>query len=99
MNTRIFDLMKVFKRDFLHPDFKGSASIKNVLPVLLPKLSYKDLNIQNGTMAMTEWERMVVDELEGEEREELRTALLKYCELDTFAMVEIYRYLIEYLKS
>jgi len=95
VNNRIFDLMKVFKKDYLHPDFKGSASIKNVLPVLLPELSYKALDIQNGTMALTEWERMLAEDTREEDKVEIKKNLLKYCKLDTLAMVEIYKKLME----
>jgi len=95
INRRIFDLMKVFKKDYLHPDFNGSASIKNVLPVLLPELSYKALDIQNGTMAMTEWERMLAEHTMDVDKIEIKKNLLKYCKLDTLAMVEIYKKLKE----
>jgi len=95
VNSRVFDLMKVFKKDYLHPGFNGSASIKNVLPVLLPKLSYKALDIQNGTMALTEWERMLAKDTRDEDREEINNNLLEYCKLDTLAMVEIYKRLKE----
>ena len=33
------------------PRFNGSASIKQVLPVLCPELSYKELDIQEGGSA------------------------------------------------
>jgi CRISPR/Cas system-associated exonuclease Cas4 (RecB family) len=95
INERVFDLMKVFKKDYTHPDFHGSASIKNVLPALLPELSYKTLEIQNGTMALSEWEKMIQGNLTDEERKNIRENLLKYCALDTLAMVEIYRKLTE----
>ncbi|XKT74335.1 MAG: DUF2779 domain-containing protein [Patescibacteria group bacterium UBA2163] len=91
MNSRVFDLMKVFKKDYLHPEFRGSASIKNVLPVLLPELSYKSLEIQNGTMALSEWEKMIKGALDDEQKGSTRENLLKYCALDTLAMVEIYK--------
>ncbi len=93
VNSRVFDLMKVFKKDYLHPDFLGSASIKNVLPVLLPELSYKELDIQNGTMALTEWERMLAEYTMDVDKEDIKKNLLKYCKLDTFAMVKIYDFL------
>lgn len=93
INRRVFDLMKIFKADYQHPDFQGSASIKKVLPVLLPGLSYKSLDIQNGTMALSEWEKMIKGTLSGEEIEKTKKNLLKYCELDTMAMVEIFRVL------
>jgi len=95
VNNRVYDLMKVFKKDYLHPDFQGSASIKKVLPVMLPELSYKELDIQNGTMAMGEWDKMVNGNLDNEDKGEVAKNLLEYCKLDTFAMVEIHRKLKE----
>ncbi len=95
INSRVFDLMKVFKKDYLHPEFKGSASIKKVLPVLLPELSYKSLDIQDGTMALSEWEKMIKGDMGQGDIEKTRENLLKYCELDTLAMVEIYKKLKE----
>jgi len=89
INNRVYDLMKIFKKDYLMPEFKGSASIKKVLPVLVPELSYKELVVQDGTMAMSAWEKMLeVDD--GEERQKLRKNLLDYCKLDTWAMVKIF---------
>ncbi|MBU1046932.1 DUF2779 domain-containing protein [Patescibacteria group bacterium] len=89
VNDRVYDLMKIFKKDYLMPEFKGSASIKKVLPVLVPELSYKELEVQDGTMAMSAWEEML-NTKDKERFEELRKALLKYCELDTWAMVKIF---------
>ncbi len=93
INNRVFDLMKVFKEDYQHPDFQGSASIKKVLPVLLPELSYKTLDIQNGTMALSEWEKMIKGGMSDEDIEKTKANLLKYCALDTMAMVEIFEVL------
>jgi len=95
INSRIYDLMLIFKKDYMHPDSFGSASIKKVLPVLVPELSYESLEVQDGTMAMSEWERSIQADLDPETREKVRTGLLKYCKLDTLAMVEIYWKLIE----
>lgn len=97
MNERVFDLMKVFTKYYADPAFGGSFSIKNVLPVLLPELSYKTLEIQNGTMALSEWEKMVRGNMTAEYRAETRENLLKYCELDTRAMVELYQALLRIL--
>ncbi len=95
LNERVFDLMKVFTKHYADPKFGGSFSIKNVLPVLLPELSYKSLEIQNGTMALSEWEKMVRSKMTDEYRLQIRENLLRYCELDTRAMVEIYQVLKE----
>ena len=46
VNDRVFDLMDIFRdRLFVHPDFRGSNSIKDILPVLVPELSYDQLEI------------------------------------------------------
>ena len=94
MNTHMFDLEDVFKEDYVDYRFHGSTSIKNVLPVLLPELSYKNLEVQNGTMALDTWGRMVLDPNFDEDKAETRKNLLSYCELDTWAMVEIYKVLL-----
>jgi len=89
INERMYDLMDVFKKGhYIHKDFLGSASLKKVLPVVVPKLSYKELNIQEGMTASNTWKKMI--ELEDEEtKKAIYEDLLKYCRLDTLAMVEI----------
>lgn len=96
MNSRMYDLMDIF-RDAIYadPKLKGSYSIKKVLPVLVPELSYEDMDIGDGATAMASWQKMVYeDSLSEKERENIRISLLKYCELDTLAMVEIFHELI-----
>ncbi|MBK8451698.1 MAG: DUF2779 domain-containing protein [Saprospiraceae bacterium] len=98
INERFFDLMEIFsKRMFVHKDFKGSSSIKKILPVLVPELSYKELAIGDGGTATTSWKRMVF-EMENElEKIMIKSHLLEYCKLDTVAMVEIFRKIQEYI--
>jgi hypothetical protein len=69
------------------PRFKGSYSIKSVLPVLVPELSYEKLDIQNGAMAMASWYDFIFKE---EKDKKVVNDLLKYCELDTLAMVRVW---------
>ena len=68
-------------------------AIKKVLPVLCPKFSYLDLEVQDGTMALDTWGRMITDPNFSEEVEKTRKNLLYYCKLDTLAMVKIYEVL------
>jgi len=95
MNAHMFDLMNVFKIDYVDYRFHGSTSIKKVLPVLCPKFSYSDLEVQDGTMALDTWGRMVSDPNFNEDVEQTRNNLLEYCKLDTLAMVEIYKVLMK----
>lgn len=93
MNSNMFDLMNIFKEDYVDYRFHGSTSIKKVLPVLCPQFSYQDLEVQDGTMALDTWGRMVTDPNFNQDIEQTRENLLAYCELDTLAMVEIYKFL------
>ncbi len=99
LNNRMFDLKDIIaKRMYVHKDFRGSASIKKVLPVLVPKLSYASLPINDGGKATSEWGRMVFELTDGTEKETIRQQLLDYCKLDTLAMVEIYNKLLEKIR-
>ena len=92
INQRMFDLMDVFdKQLYVDARFNGSCSIKEVLPVLVPSLSYKSLTIQEGNSASLGWYRMFDPSVTSEERATTETNLREYCKLDTFAMVEIFR--------
>tara|TARA_R110002074_G_scaffold149035_4_gene301239 strand:- start:63964 stop:65430 length:1467 start_codon:yes stop_codon:yes gene_type:complete len=93
MNAHMFDLETVFKGDYADYRFGGRSSIKKVLPVLCPQFSYSDLEVQDGTMALDTWGRMVTDPYFNEDIEQTRKNLLEYCKLDTLAMVEIYKVL------
>lgn len=93
LNNRTFDLEPIFKKNYLLPGFKGRTSIKNVLPVLLTRFSYENLDIQDGTQAMVNWRKMIFDDISDYEREKIKKALLDYCKMDTIALVEILRHL------
>jgi len=94
INERVYDLMEIFRKQlYVHPDFRGSCSIKDVLPVLVPELSYKDLEIQEGGTASLSWYRMLTDGRSEQEKIETCSHMRKYCELDTLAMVEIFHIL------
>lgn len=85
----IRDLMGPFSRkDVYHWQMNGSHSQKAVLPVLCPELSYEEMEISDGMMAMSAYARMCRSQ-DHREVEGLRKALLEYCKLDTLGMVKI----------
>ncbi|HEX9794829.1 MAG TPA: DUF2779 domain-containing protein, partial [Planctomycetota bacterium] len=53
-------------------------------------LSEPNGELWEGGAAMTAYARMQFTEMDDRERTELRAALMKYCELDTLAMVFLY---------
>ena len=94
INSRTYDLMDIFRKlYYVHPDFRGSCSIKKVLPVLVPSLSYKDLVIQEGGTASLSWYRALTDGRTEEEKQKTFDHMLAYCKLDTLAMVEVFQVL------
>ena len=98
IHDNIKDLMIPFKyKKYYNKAMKGSYSIKYVLPALFPNdesLNYHNLDlIHNGSEAMNAYANM--GNLSKEELEYTRERLLRYCELDTYAMVKIYEKLID----
>jgi hypothetical protein len=100
MNTRMVDLLDVFRNGCMYQkEMGGSFSIKSVLPALFPDnpdLDYTaNEDVQNGTAAMNAF--LSLKNRTETERERIRKNLLKYCRLDTWAMVEIYRVLCKHI--
>lgn len=91
VNERLFDLRMPFQKGYYHhPDFKGKTSLKSVLPVLCPEVSYDALSIQNGMEATIRWHQATEKgRLTKKEQQTTFKNLLKYCTLDTLAMVKI----------
>ena len=92
VNERIKDLGDPFKNlDYIDKRFHCSWSIKKILPVMCPDCSYKILPINHGDQASSEWIHMNSDNTPSEEKAEIKENLLRYCELDTWAMVRIWQ--------
>lgn len=93
ISNHIIDLLVPFRSGwYYNRAMGGSFSIKSVLPALFPNdplLNYHNLNgIHNGGEAMNAFPAM--EKMSAEEREITRRNLLKYCELDTYAMVKLW---------
>jgi hypothetical protein len=93
MITRLWDQLDVFRTDYLDPAFEGSNSIKRVLPVLAPHLSYDDLTVQRGDQAQAIWQLLLKAD-DPTERARLARELLAYCHRDTLAMTAIHEALV-----
>ena len=89
------------KRYYYNRLMMGKSSIKYVLPALFPddeSLNYHNLEgVHNGSEAMNAFCNL--EKLSEEERLKVREELLKYCYLDTYAMVKIYFKLLEVIKE
>ena len=85
---------RYFRNHYKHPEFYGSNSLKNVLPVLVPCLSYEGLGIQEGDDAQAVWNTMI-QTTDEEARNNMINNLKEYCEMDTLAMVKIHKALLQ----
>ena len=102
IHDNIKDLMIPFqKRWYYTKEMQGSYSIKYVLPALFPdepSLDYHNLEgVHNGGEASNTF--LAMQKMNKTELEEWREHLLRYCELDTFAMVKVLEKLKEAVKS
>lgn len=104
IESRMFDLLKVLKNDYAfylsqgfskaesetfnyyHPDLSGSYSLKKVYP-LFGNYSYEELPINNGLCAYLNY--ALLPQYQGELYDQTIDALKRYCQMDTYAMVEI----------
>ncbi len=92
ISKNVVDLIVPFRNgSYYHKDMGSSNSIKAVLPALYPNdpdLDYHALPVvHNGGEAMDIYPKMLV--APKEEKERIRDGLLKYCCLDTLAMVKV----------
>lgn len=86
--ARGVDLLLLVRDNLYLPAFRGRYGIKTVLPALVPGFDYKDLPIQGGDHAQLTFWRMMTGE--HPEPDAARSALLRYCERDTEAMVRVF---------
>ncbi len=91
INDATYDLRDIFSKLYYFDNwFKGSSSIKKVLPVLVPDMVYEELldEVTNWWVAMVKLKEMI--EWTIEDRDDMIVKLLRYCGLDSLAMVRIY---------
>ena len=93
INNRMVDLLKPFRsRNLYSPEQNGSASIKNVLPVFTNK-TYENLDIKDGMEVSINYEIFFNNELTSKEKDIFFQDALKYCKLDTYAMIDLLKVL------
>ena len=102
IRDHIIDLLVPFQSGwYYNRAMGGSFSIKSVLPAIFPDdpdLDYHNLEgIHNGSEAMNAFAAM--ERMTPQERESTRQNLLKYCELDTYAMVKVWEELVRAAQS
>ena len=87
--------------NYYHKDLSGGYSIKKTLPVLVPSLTYKGMDVGNGVQAYIAY--INYDSAQPtfntlRTKADRREVLKRYCQQDTWAMVEILRAVREKMK-
>ena len=90
---RLMDLNEIVASHVYHPAFRGSFSMKAVIPALVPDLSYAGLAVADGDTAITKFARMARGEISGDAVTVTRGQLLAYCRMDTLGMVRLHEIL------
>ena len=93
IERNIIDLLDPFRQGgYYCKAMGGSFSIKSVLPAMFsndPELDYHNLEgVHNGGEAMSIYPK--IQYMDKDEQKIARHNLLKYCELDTYAMVKVW---------
>jgi hypothetical protein len=95
--ARLLDLLPIVRGAVYLPAFGFSNSIKAVAPALCPDFSYDDLaDIADGMAAAAAFLQLASGNLTvTQDINQMRAALLAYCQRDTLAMVEVHRALTQ----
>jgi len=98
---KMVDLLPMVRENLYHREFRGSFSLKRVLPALVPELTYDGLEIAEGATASAELMRLLFQPngMSADERAKIEADLLAYCERDTSAMIALTRRLTELSKE
>lgn len=96
----IVDLLPIVRDNIYHRDFRGSFSLKKVIPALT-NVRYDDLEIAEGDRASAYLTLMLYREnaLSEGDRAKLESQLLAYCQRDTAAMIALTQRLMELARS
>lgn len=94
INDQVRDLRDVFaKQQYVHAAFRGKTSIKAILPVLVPAMTYEDLAIKEGATASERWWMMTDAATQTAQRSQIAGDLRAYCKQDSYAMYAIWKVL------
>ncbi|MDD9850954.1 MAG: DUF2779 domain-containing protein [Gammaproteobacteria bacterium] len=87
---RLVDLWPIAKKNYYHPDMRGSWSLKALLPIIAPHLNYSDLGeVQDGNAAGRAYLEMTCPDTKTSRAQSLANNLRTYCKRDTEALVAV----------
>ena len=93
---RMIDLAQLFTDGVVYLSaMRGAYSLKSVIQAIDPELNYDQLSISHGLEAVNHYRNLA----NLDDEADVRDALLKYCKMDTLAMVEVLTWLNALVKE
>lgn len=93
---RMVDLAQLFTDGVVYLSaMRGAYSLKSVIQAVDPSLNYDQLSISHGLEAVSHYRNLA----NLDDEADVRDALLKYCKMDTLAMVEVVSWLKTLVKE
>jgi hypothetical protein len=94
--ARMVDLAQLFTDGVVYlSSMRGAYSLKSVIQAIDPSLNYDQLSISHGLEAVSHYRNLA----NLDDEADVRDALLKYCKMDTLAMVEVLAWLKSLVKE
>ena len=98
INDRMVDLQLPFENGIVYDTrMKGQWSLKVIMAMMNDK-SYNDLAIHQGMDAVYEWRRLDKEE-QNVNVEDIVNNLKEYCGMDSYAMVVVYKWLLQLMHN
>ena len=98
INNRMVDLQLPFESGLVYDvRMRGLWSVKVIMSLMHDK-SYDDLAIHQGMDAVYEWRRLDKNDEEAD-KEEIVNNLKAYCGMDSYAMMVIYKWLLQFINN
>lgn len=96
LTKRFVDLATLFISGVIYDEkMEGQFSLKQLIKVIDPSLTYENLAISHGMEAVAHYRIM-----QDEENDDIsRQALLSYCQMDTYAMVKVFEWVKQIQKE
>lgn len=91
---RLVDLAPIARRNYYHPEMRGSWSLKSLAPTIAVDMQYSELEgIQEGTEASKGYLEAIDPATSVARKAELKDQLLRYCKFDTEVMLRLVQFL------
>jgi hypothetical protein len=99
IRSRLVDPLPIIKEAIYDAKFGSSYSLKSVGPALLGDVfSYDRMAVGDGGAAQRAYDEYRRPGTSEPRKNELKTALLEYCKKDTFVVVELVKWLYQFVK-